>query len=89
MSTSNKRDSSRDIVLFALLHVVCCGLPLLLISGVSLAFLTPYWPVAAGILTVLGVVGFVWYRQRGCATCPRNEEDLAVRPNAASKIPTA
>ena len=89
MSTSNKRDSSRNVVLFALFHVVCCGLPLLLISGVSLAFLTPYWPVAAGILTFLGVIGFAWYLRRGCSTCPPNEEDRAVRPNAASKIPTA
>lgn len=61
------------IVAVAGLHFICCGLPLLLLSGVSLAFLAPYWPVAAGILALLGVVGFFWYFKRGCATCPRNE----------------
>lgn len=60
-------------LILAATHFVCCGLPLLLLSGVSLAFLAPYWPVAAGILAVLGAVGFVWYLRRGCATCPRNE----------------
>lgn len=65
--------SSRAFILFAVLHFVCCGLPLLLLSGVSLAFLAPLWPVAATVLAVLGVVGFVWYLRRGCATCPRNE----------------
>lgn len=60
-------------VLMAALHFVCCGLPLLLLSGVSLAVLAPYWPIAAGLLAVVGVIGFVWYVGRGCASCPRNE----------------
>ncbi|HSH81300.1 MAG TPA: hypothetical protein VLA19_22435 [Herpetosiphonaceae bacterium] len=71
--------SNGAIVAFALLHFVCCGLPLLLLSGVSLAFLAPYWPVAAGILAVLGGIGFVWYLRRGCATCPRNEGRAPLR----------
>lgn len=67
--------------LFAVLHLICCGLPLLLLSGVSLAFVAPYWPVAAGVLAVLGVVGFIWYLKRGCPTCPRNEgRKLEQRP---------
>lgn len=59
--------------LFALLHLLCCGIPLLLLSGISLGFLTGRWPVVGTILGVLGIVGFVWYLKRGCATCPRNE----------------
>ena len=65
--------SSGVFILFAALHVLCCGLPLLLLSGVSFQFLYPTWPIAGGILVVLGIVGFVWYAKRGCATCPRNE----------------
>ncbi|MBX9591711.1 MAG: hypothetical protein K2Z25_18185 [Beijerinckiaceae bacterium] len=57
----------------AALHILCCGVPLLLLSGVSLAFLVPLWPVAGAILAVVGVIGFAWYLKRGCATCPRNE----------------
>lgn len=58
---------------FAALHLLCCGIPLLLLSGVSLAFLAPHWPVIGVALAVLGAVGFVWYLKRGCATCSRNE----------------
>lgn len=60
-------------ILFAVLHVLCCGIPLLLLSGVSLAFLVPSWPVVGAVFAVLGVVGFLWYLKRGCPTCPRNE----------------
>lgn len=62
------------IPVLALLHFVCCGLPLLLLSGFSLAFLAPYWPWAAGVLAVVGVIGFGWYLKRGCATCPGNDQ---------------
>ena len=61
------------IGVFAALHLLCCGVPLLLLSGVSLAFLVPHWPVIGVALVILGAVGFVWYLKRGCATCPRNE----------------
>jgi hypothetical protein len=60
-------------ILFAILHLVCCGIPLLLLSGISLAFLVPSWPLAGAALAVLGVIGFIWYLKRGCPTCPRNE----------------
>lgn len=64
---------SMGILAVATLHFICCGLPLLLLSGVSLAFVAPYWPIGAGILGIVGIIGFVWYLRRGCATCPRNE----------------
>jgi hypothetical protein len=69
----NSKSANQNIAVFAVLHFLCCGLPLLLLSGVSLAFMAPYWPVLAGILALTGGVGFVWYLKRGCATCPRNE----------------
>lgn len=59
------------VAAFAVLHVLCCGLPLLVLSGVSVGFLFPRWPVIGVVLAVLGLVGFVWYFKRGCATCPR------------------
>ena len=71
------------ITLFAVLHLLCCGLPLLLLSGVSLATLWSKWPVVAGALAIMGVVGFIWYLKRGCATCPRNE-GRCIRRNQAS-----
>jgi hypothetical protein len=61
------------VAFFALLHALCCGVPLLLLSVVSFQFIVPWWPVLGTALMVLGVVGFIWYLKRGCATCPRNE----------------
>ncbi len=58
---------------FAALHLLCCGIPLLILSGVSLSTLWERGPYLAGVIAVLGVIGFVWYMKRGCATCPRNE----------------
>jgi hypothetical protein len=69
----NHEGGRGPVVLFALLHLACCGIPLLLLSAVSLGFMFPSWPVAASILAVLGIIGFVWYLKRGCPTCPRNE----------------
>jgi hypothetical protein len=59
--------------LFAGLHLLCCGIPLLLLAGVSFTFVWPSWPVIGSVLMLLGIVGFAWYMKRGCATCPRNE----------------
>lgn len=61
------------VALFAVLHFLCCGVPLLILSGVSLAFLRPTWPVIGSAFAVLGAAGFIWYLKRGCAACPRNE----------------
>jgi membrane protein implicated in regulation of membrane protease activity len=57
-------DRGTAFVLVAALHSICCGLLLLLISGVSLAFLAPFWAIAAGGLAALGLVGFAWYLKR-------------------------
>ncbi len=58
------------ITLLSLFHVLCCGLPLLLLSGVSFPTLFRSWPVIGAVMAVLGVLGFVWYLRKGCATCP-------------------
>jgi hypothetical protein len=62
-----------NFLLFAILHLICCGIPLLLLSGISIGFLALSWPVIGWALAILGVIGFVWYLKRGCPTCPRNE----------------
>lgn len=70
---AEKEGGGKWIWLFAVAHLLCCGLPLLLLSGISIAtFLKSNAAIAIG-LAVLGVVGFIWYLKRGCATCPRNE----------------
>lgn len=73
--------SGWSLWLFAGLHLLCCGLPLLILSGISMATLWDRWPYLAGVLAAVGVVGFVWYLKRGCATCPRNEGRCERPPN--------
>ncbi|GAC1604024.1 MAG: hypothetical protein NVS3B25_33030 [Hymenobacter sp.] len=68
-----KKGNTGLIAFVAVAHLLCCGLPLLLASGLSLTFLLRSWPVLAIIGAGLGVAGFDWYFKRGCATCPRNE----------------
>ena len=61
----NKGGETRGFVLVAvLLPLVCCGLPvLLLVSGLSLAALTPYWPLAVAGFAAAGM-GLLWYLKR-------------------------
>jgi hypothetical protein len=57
------------VALIAGLHVLCCGLPLLLLSGVSLATIFPSWPVIAVMIALRGIGGVTRYLRKGCATC--------------------
>lgn len=52
-------------ILLAIVLLICCALPFLLLSGVSLAFIQPYWPVVGAVLAIAGAVGFLWYVKRG------------------------
>ena len=58
------------IVALGALHALCCGLPLLLLSGVSLTTIIPTSPIIGVILAVLGLAGLGWHLQKGCAKRP-------------------
>lgn len=58
------------VTLIAGLHVLCCGLLLPLLAGVSLVTILPSRPAVGAIAALLGIVGFVWYMRKGRATCP-------------------
>ena len=62
------------IAVLGIFHFLCCGIPLLLLSGVSLATIFPSWPALGGGMAAIGVIGFVWYLRKGCATCPGNSK---------------
>lgn len=64
--------STRAVAVFAVLHLLCCGVPLLILLGVSLSFVFPWWPLIGAVLAIIGAAGFVWYLKRGCAACPPN-----------------
>lgn len=74
------------VAFLAGLHALCCGLPLLLLSGVSLAAILPSWPGIGVMLALLGIVGVTRHLRKGCATCPASpkrqrlqEEECRVR----------
>ena len=58
------------VAFLAGLHALCCGLPLLLLSGTSLASILPSWPVIGVTVALLGIVGVGRYLRKSCATCP-------------------
>ena len=60
------------IAVLGIFHFICCGVPLLLLSGFSLATVFPSWPVIGGGTAALGIVGFIWYLRKGCAAGPGN-----------------
>lgn len=74
--TDHSADAPMGLTIVALsaLHVLCCGLPLLLLSGVSLTALLPNSPMIGGFLALVGVAGFVWCRKKRGATCPGRSE---------------
>lgn len=70
---TQKEGGSAWIWLVAGAHMLCCGLPLLILSGLSIFAFFKNNPAISIGLAVMGVIGFIWYLKRGCATCPRNE----------------
>ena len=59
--------------LFVSVHSLCCAIPALVLSGVSLAFLAPVFPILGGTLAVLGLIGLAWYLKGRGAASPANE----------------
>ena len=64
---SAKSPMATVIGVLALFHLVCCGLPLLLLSGVSLAARFPSPPVLGLLVFALVAIAFYRLRARGCA----------------------
>ena len=83
---NEKKGDRRRMALFALLHLGCCGIPLLLLlSGVSLASFVPHLPWLAPLAVVL-VGAAVWSFARGCAaSCPPRRQRPA---DAAHRLDT-
>ena len=77
---SAKPPMATVIGVLALFHFVCCGLPILLLSGVSLAVLIPSPPVLG--LLVFALVAFAFYRihcaRSGGCTARQTPQDAAL-----------
>jgi predicted Rdx family selenoprotein len=66
---SAKPPMALTIIVLGTLHALCCGLPLLVLSGVSLTTIFPTSPMIGGGLALIGLVVFVWHRKKAGAFC--------------------
>ena len=64
MNRDHEAKPSRGTLAMAVLVVVCCAIPLLLLSGISLAAFVPSWRVVGVVLAVIGGIGLIWYLKR-------------------------
>ena len=64
MNRDHEAKPSRATLAMAVLVVVCCAIPLLLLSGISLAAFVPSWRVVGVVLAVIGGIGLIWYLKR-------------------------
>lgn len=69
---------------FALLHLLCCGIPLLLLSGVSVSFLAPYWPWVGAAVAALALADFTWHRS-SCGCARRSGKNRAAQVDAIGR----
>jgi Flp pilus assembly protein TadB len=58
---TEKESSGIGILFFALAHLLCCGLPLLLVSGFSIVALFKNNPVISIILAIAVLSTIVWF----------------------------
>jgi len=80
---SKTKETSWWVALFAVLVFLCCALPFLLVSGISLATLWNRWPVLAVGLAVVGLIGLLWYL-RHCFMRQQNEQTSDASGRAAN-----
>lgn len=64
MARSNEEKPGGGMLAMAVLIAVCCALPLLLLSGISLATFVPSWRVIGVVMIVVGAIGLIWYLKR-------------------------
>ncbi len=64
MNRDDKAKPRGGTLAMAVLIALCCAIPLLLLSGISLAAFVPSWRVVGIVLAVTGAIGVVWYLKR-------------------------
>ena len=81
---SAKAPMALTIIALGTLHALCCGLPLLLLSGVSLTTIFPASPLVGGTLALFGLAGIVWYRKQSRGSCLQGSGQCRVPVNRSA-----
>ncbi len=65
------------IALLSGFHFLCCGIPIMVASGVSLSSLLPSSNVVGALVALAASAGLVWHLRRGCGSCAPAGEAVA------------
>lgn len=66
---SAKAPLALSIVALSALHVLCCGVVPLLLSGITAATILSFPPLVGGIIVLLGSAGLVWRLKKRRPAC--------------------
>lgn len=69
------------IALLSGFHLLCCGIPLMVASGVSLSSLLPSSTAVGALIAMAASVWFIWYLRRGCGTCAQAADEAVPSPH--------
>lgn len=69
------------IALLSGFHFLCCGIPLMVASGVSLSSLLPSSTAVGALLAMAASAWLIWYLRRGCGTCAPADDAAAPSPH--------
>jgi len=61
------------IALLSGFHFLCCGIPIMVASGVSLGSLVPSSSSVGALVALTASAGLIWHLRRRCASCLPSE----------------
>ena len=77
------------IALLSGFHFLCCGIPIMVASGVSLGSFVPSSNVAGALLALSASAGLIWHLRRRCGSCVPASEAVTSRPHSRKVTPAA
>lgn len=75
------------IALLSGFHFICCGIPIMVASGVSLSSLVPPSSSVGGLVALTASAGLIWHLRRRCASCVPTSEGAASGPDPREITP--
>lgn len=75
------------IALLSGFHFLCCGIPIMVASGVSLSSLVPTSNSAGALVALSASAGIIWHLRRRCASCVPASEPVTPSPHHRQVTP--
>lgn len=61
---SQKENNGKWITILIVAKLLCCGLPILLLSGVALTSFSANWLLISAGVIISALISFLWFRRR-------------------------